>query len=40
VYYFRSQHYHLGDAKCWVDDNEKGAKTLRGHWDLEINVPV
>ncbi|OXC65398.1 hypothetical protein C361_02228 [Cryptococcus neoformans Tu259-1] len=40
VYYFRSQHYNLGDAKCWVDDNEKGAVTLSGYWTKQYNVAV
>ncbi|EIW71857.1 hypothetical protein TREMEDRAFT_38095 [Tremella mesenterica DSM 1558] len=40
VYYYRSQHYHLGDAKCWVDDNEKGAVTLAGYWTKQYNVAV
>ncbi|KAJ9113837.1 hypothetical protein QFC19_000030 [Naganishia cerealis] len=38
VYYFRSQRYDLGDAQCWVDDNEKGAKRLPGWWSREYNV--
>lgn len=38
VYYFRSQQYDLGDAKCWVDDNEKGAVRLPGWWDRKYNV--
>ncbi|ORY28167.1 SGNH hydrolase-type esterase domain-containing protein [Naematelia encephala] len=40
VYYFRSQHYELGDMLCWVDDNERGAVNLPGYWDKEINVAV
>lgn len=40
VYYYRSQHYHLGDAKCWVDDNERGAVTLKGYWAKQYNVAV
>ncbi|WVR07844.1 hypothetical protein IAU60_004887 [Kwoniella sp. DSM 27419] len=40
VYYFRSQHYNLGDAKCWVDDNEKGAVDLAGYWSKQYNVAV
>jgi hypothetical protein len=38
VYYFRSQRYDLGDAKCWVDDNVAGAKRLPGWWEREYNV--
>lgn len=38
VYYYRSQHYDLGDAKCWVDDNETGAVRLAGYWTKEYNV--
>ncbi|KAJ9101773.1 hypothetical protein QFC21_003112 [Naganishia friedmannii] len=38
VYYFRSKMYDLGDAKCWVDDNEKGAKRLPGWWSRDYNV--
>ncbi|GHJ86394.1 hypothetical protein NliqN6_2796 [Naganishia liquefaciens] len=38
VYYFRSQRYDLGDAKCWVDDNEAGAKRLPGWWSKQYNV--
>lgn len=40
VYYYRSQNYHLGDAKCWVDDNEGGAVTLAGYWTKQYNVAV
>lgn len=40
MYYYRSQHYHLGDAKCWVDDNEAGAVTLAGYWTKQYNVAV
>lgn len=40
VYYFRSQHYNLGDALCWVDDNEKGAVRLVGHWLKTYNMAV
>jgi hypothetical protein len=40
VYYYRSQHYHLGDAKCWVDDNERGAVMLKGYWAKQYNVAV
>ncbi|WWC91519.1 uncharacterized protein L201_006465 [Kwoniella dendrophila CBS 6074] len=40
VYYFRSQHYNLGDAKCWVDDNEKGAVHLAGYWKKLYNVAI
>lgn len=40
VYYYRSQHYNLGDAKCWVDDNEQGGTTLAGYWDKGYNVAV
>ena len=38
MYYFRSQRYDLGDAKCWVDDNEAGGKRLPGWWSREYNV--
>lgn len=38
MYYFRSQRYDLGDAKCWVDDNVAGAKRLPGWWEREYNV--
>lgn len=38
VYYFRSSHYDLGDAKCWVDDNERGAVRLTGYWSKPYNV--
>lgn len=38
VYYFRSQKYDLGDANCWVDDNEKGAVRLPGWWKTAYNV--
>jgi hypothetical protein len=38
VYYFRSRLYDLGDALCWVDDNEKGAVTLPGYWTKEYNT--
>ena len=40
VYYYRSQHYDLGDAKCWVDDNEKGGVTLAGYWAKQYNVAM
>lgn len=40
VYYYRSRHYDLGDALCWVDDNERGAVSLPGHWDKQYNVAV
>jgi hypothetical protein len=30
--------YDLGDARCWVDDNEKGAVNLSGWWDKTYNV--
>ncbi|KAL7421533.1 hypothetical protein Q5752_003302 [Cryptotrichosporon argae] len=40
IYYFRSQHYDLGDAKCWVDDNEQGAVDLAGYWTKQYNVAV
>ncbi|WVN89227.1 uncharacterized protein L203_104445 [Cryptococcus depauperatus CBS 7841] len=40
VYYFRSQHYDLGDARCWVDDNEKGAVKLAGYWTKQYNTAV
>lgn len=40
VYYFRSQHYDLGDALCWVDDNEKGAIRLSGYWTKQYNMAV
>lgn len=40
VYYYRSQHYDLGDAKCWVDDNVKGAVNLSGYWEKQYNVAV
>ncbi|WVQ80909.1 hypothetical protein IAT38_003016 [Cryptococcus sp. DSM 104549] len=40
VYYFRSLHYNLGNAKCWVDDNEKGAVELSGYWTKSYNVAV
>nr|XP_031858962.1 uncharacterized protein CI109_005630 [Kwoniella shandongensis]KAA5526034.1 hypothetical protein CI109_005630 [Kwoniella shandongensis] len=40
VYYFRSQHYNLGDARCWVDDNEDGAVMLSGYWTKQYNVAV
>jgi len=40
VYYYRSQHYNLGNAKCWVDDNEKGGTELAGYWDKGYNVAV
>jgi hypothetical protein len=40
VYYFRSQHYGLGDALCWVDDNERGAVRLAGHWTKSYNMAV
>lgn len=38
VYYFRSSRYDLGDAKCWVDDNESGAGRLSGYWSKPYNV--
>ncbi|KAL1412111.1 hypothetical protein Q8F55_003110 [Vanrija albida] len=40
VYYFRSQHYDLGDAQCWVDDNEAGAVSLAGYWTKQYNTAV
>lgn len=40
VYYYRSQHYDLGNAKCWVDDNENGAVELEGYWTKQYNVAV
>lgn len=40
VYYFRSQHYDLGDALCWVDDNESGAVNLAGYWTKQYNTAV
>lgn len=40
VYYYRSQKYNLGDAKCWVDDNLDGAVRLPGWWDKGYNVAV
>ena len=40
VYYFRSQQYDLGDARCWVDDNEKGAIRLAGYWTKQYNMAV
>lgn len=40
MYYYRSQHYDLGDALCWVDDNEKGAVNLAGYWTKQYNVAV
>ncbi|ODN76243.1 hypothetical protein L202_06166 [Cryptococcus amylolentus CBS 6039] len=40
VYYFRSQHYNLGDAKCWVDDNEEGGVLLHGYWTRQYNVAI
>ncbi|WWC71821.1 uncharacterized protein I206_105780 [Kwoniella pini CBS 10737] len=40
VYYFRSQHYNLGDARCWVDDNENGAVHLAGYWNKQYNVAI
>lgn len=40
VYYFRSQHYDLGDALCWVDDNEHGAINLPGYWDRTYNMAM
>ncbi len=40
MYYFRSQHYDLGDAQCWVDDNESGAVRLAGYWPKPYNVAV
>jgi len=40
VYYYRSRHYDLGDALCWVDDNEAGAINLAGHWDKQYNVAM
>lgn len=40
VYYYRSRHYDLGDALCWVDDNERGAVSLAGHWTKQYNVAV
>jgi len=40
VSYFRSQHYNLGDALCWVDDNKKGAVKLAGYWEKAYNVAV
>jgi len=38
IYYFRSRQYDLGDAKCWVDDNESGAMILAGWWDKAYNT--
>jgi hypothetical protein len=40
VYYYRSQHYNLGNANCWVDDNEQGAVHLSGYWSKGYNVAV
>jgi hypothetical protein len=40
VYYYRSQQYDLGDAQCWVDDNEGGAVLLSGYWEKSYNVAV
>lgn len=40
VYYYRSRHYDLGDALCWVDDNEAGAVSLAGHWTKQYNVAM
>jgi len=40
VYYFRSRTYDLGDAHCWVDDNESGYVKLKGHWDKAYSVGV
>ncbi|KIO29582.1 hypothetical protein M407DRAFT_167269 [Tulasnella calospora MUT 4182] len=39
VFYFRSEKLSPGTADCWVDDNEKGAKRLQGHWPHHQNVP-
>lgn len=38
IYYFRSRNYDLGDAQCWVDDNEEGALNLKGYWDKTYNT--
>lgn len=38
IYYFRSREYSLGDADCWVDDNEDGAVRLKGYWEKEYNT--
>lgn len=38
VYYFRSKQYGLGDAYCWVDDNEAGRVRLPGYWDRAYSV--
>lgn len=40
IYYFRSAQYSLGDALCWVDDNEKGAVRLPGYWSRAYNMAV
>jgi hypothetical protein len=37
IYYFRSKNYDLGDANCWVDDNEGGAVRLAGYWERPYN---
>ncbi|BEI86200.1 hypothetical protein CcaverHIS002_0604870 [Cutaneotrichosporon cavernicola] len=37
ISYFRSKQYDLGDAYCWVDDNESGAVRLAGYWERPYN---
>ncbi|GMK57298.1 hypothetical protein CspeluHIS016_0401320 [Cutaneotrichosporon spelunceum] len=39
ISYFRSKNYDLGDANCWVDDNESGAVRLAGYWERTYNHP-
>lgn len=38
LFFQRSGAYHLGNAKCWVDDDVDQAKELISWWDLPFNI--
>ncbi|WOO77635.1 uncharacterized protein LOC62_01G001204 [Vanrija pseudolonga] len=38
LFFQRSGAYHLGNAKCWVDDDVDKAQVLISWWDLPFNI--
>ncbi|KXS19227.1 hypothetical protein M427DRAFT_143444 [Gonapodya prolifera JEL478] len=40
IFYFKSRKYSLGDAYCWLDNNETKGIRMSGWWDEVHNIPV
>lgn len=38
LYYLRAHNFGLGNLKCMIDDDEKTAQVIEGHWKQPYNI--